>query len=160
MNLNRCPGEAFSLIEITLAIGVAAISLVTIFALLPLGVQTNQRSIEQTASADILSDVTADLRATPVTSPRGGATSSPQFRVAIPAAGSTGAPTTLFFNSAGQSADSLQTDSRYRVIVTFLSNGSAARTATFANLKVIWPAPAMVENAEGSAEIFAALDRN
>jgi len=160
MNVNRCRRHAFSLIEVTLAIGVAAISLLTIFALLPLGVQTNQRSIEQTASADILSSVAADLRATPVTSPKGGATSSPQFHIAIPAAGSTGTPTTLFFNSVGQSADSLQTDSRYRVIVTFLANDGGTSTATFANLKVIWPAPAMVESAEGSAEIFAALDRN
>ena len=160
MTVNRCRRHAFSLIEVTLAIGVAAISLLTIFALLPLGVQTNQRSIEQTASADILSAITEDLHATPVTSPRGGATSSPQFHIAIPAAGSTGVPTTLFFNSVGQSADSLQTDSRYRLTVTFLPNGGRTSTATFANLKVIWPAPAMLENAEGSAEIFAALDRN
>jgi type II secretory pathway pseudopilin PulG len=160
MNLNRCRRQAFSLIEVTLAIGIAAISLVTIFALLPLGVQTNQRSIEQTASADILSVVAGDLHATPVTIPRGGATISPQFHIAIPAAGSTGTPATLFFSSAGQSADSLQPDSRYRLTVTFLSNGGATKTATFANLKVTWPASAVVENAQGSAEIFAAFDRN
>jgi uncharacterized protein (TIGR02598 family) len=160
MSANRCRRQAFSLIEVTLALGVAAISLVTIFALLPLGVQTNQRSIEQTASADILSAIAGDLRATPVTSPRGGATTSPQFHIAIPAAGSTGPPATLFFNSAGQSAGSFETDSRYRLTVTFLPNGGTTNTATFANLKVTWPASAVVENAPGSAEIFAAFDRN
>ena len=160
MNANRCCCQAFSLIEVTLAIGVAAISLVTIFALLPLGVQTNQHAIEQTASADILSAIAGDLRATPVTSPRGGATTSPQFHIVIPAAGSTDTPATLFFNSAGQAADSLQTNSRYRLTVTFLPNGGTTSTATFANLKITWPASAVVENAQGSAEIFAAFDRN
>ena len=77
---------SFSLVEVALALGVAAVSLLVIFSLLPIGLQTNQRSIEQTVSADILSAVAADLRATPVTSPRGGATTSTQFGMSIPAA--------------------------------------------------------------------------
>jgi len=151
--------RAFSLVEVTLALGVAAISLLVIFSLLPIGLQTNQRSIEQTASADILSAVAADLRATPGTSPRGNAASSTQFAINIPAAGSTGT-TTLFFNSTGQSATSQQADSRYRMNVTFVANGGGAKTATFADLKVTWPAGAAVANAQGSAEMFAAFDRN
>lgn len=151
--------HAFSLVEVTLALGVAAISLLVIFSFLPVGLQTNQRSIEQTASADILSAVAADLRATPVTSPRGGATTSTQFSISIPDAGSTGT-TTLFFNSAGQSIASQQSDSRYRITVTFLSSGGGAKTATFADVKVTWPAGAAIANAQGSAEMFAAFDRN
>jgi uncharacterized protein (TIGR02598 family) len=155
----RAQRHAFSLVEVTLALGVAAISLLVIFSLLPIGLQTNQRAIEQTASADILSVVAADLRATPVTSPRGGAATSTQFAIGIPAAGSTGT-TTLFFNVAGQAATSQQADSRYRVTVTFVSNSGGAKTATFADLKVTWPAGAAVANAQGSAEMFAAFDRN
>ena len=151
--------HAFSLVEVTLALGVAAVSLLVIFSLLPIGVQTNQRSIEQTASVDLLSAVAADLRATPVTTPRGGATTSTQFGINIPAAGGTGS-TTLFFNSAGQSSTSQQSDSRYRMTVTFPSTGGGAKTATFVDLKVTWPAAAAIANAQGSAEIFAAFDRN
>jgi uncharacterized protein (TIGR02598 family) len=149
----------FSLVEVTLALGVAAISLLAIFGLLPIGLQTNQRAIEQTASADILSTVAADLRATPATNPRGSATTSTQFGISIPAGGSTGT-TTLFFNGAGQSASSQQSDSRYRVTVTFVSNGGGAKTATFADLTVTWPAAAPTTSAQGSAEMFAAFDRN
>jgi uncharacterized protein (TIGR02598 family) len=151
--------SSFSLVEVTLALGVAAISLLVIFSLLPIGLQTNQRSIEQTASADILSAVAADLRATPVTTPRGNATISRQFGINIPAAGSTGT-TTMFFNSAGQSATSQQSDSRYRATITFVSNGGGPKTATLADLKVTWPAGAAIADAQGSAEIFAAFDRN
>ena len=150
--------KGFSLVEVTLALGVAAVSLLVIFSLLPIGLQTNQRAVEQTASADILSAVAADLHATPVTSPRGAAATSTQFGISIPPAGSTGT-TTLYFNSAGQSAASLQPDSRYQLTVTFLSNGGG-RTATFADLKITWPAAASVANAQGTAELLAAFDRN
>jgi hypothetical protein len=150
---------SFSLVEVTLALGLAAVSLLVIFSLLPIGLQTNQRSIEQTASADILSAVAADLRATPATNPRGNATTSTQFGISIPAAGSTGT-TTLFLNSAGQSATSPQSDSQYRMTITFVSDGGGAKTATLADLKITWPAGAAVTNARGSAEMFAAFDRN
>jgi uncharacterized protein (TIGR02598 family) len=151
--------NAFSLVEVTLALGVAAVSLLVIFSLLPIGLQTNQRSIEQTVSVDILSAVAADLRATPVTNPRGSVATSTQFGITIPAAGSTGT-TTLFFNSVGQSFTSQQTDSRYRMTITFVSNGGGTKTATFADLKVTWPASAAVANAQGAAEMFEAFDRN
>jgi uncharacterized protein (TIGR02598 family) len=151
--------SGFSLIEVALALGVAAICLVAIFSLLPIGLQTSHRAIEQTVSADILSELIADLHATPVTSPRGNAATSIQLGIPIPAAGSTGA-TTLFFNSARQSATSQQSDSRYRVTITFLPNGGGAKRATFADLKVTWPAAAAITNAQGSAETFAAFDRN
>jgi uncharacterized protein (TIGR02598 family) len=159
MKAHARSAAGFSLVEVTLALGVASTSLLVIFSLLPIGLQTNQRAIEQTASADILSALAADLRATPVTTPRGGAATSTQFGISIPAAGSTGT-TTLFFNSAGQSSTSQQSNSRYRVTVTFVSNGGSARTATFADLKVTWPAAASVANAQGTAEMFAAFDRN
>jgi len=150
--------SAFSLVEVTLALGAAAVSMLVIFSLLPIGLQTSQRSIEQTTSADILSAVVADLRATPATTPRGNATISTQFEISIPAAGNTGA-TTLFFNSAGQSANSQQSDSRYRLTLTFVSTGGA-KSATMANLQITWPAGAAVTNAQGFAEMFAAFDRN
>jgi uncharacterized protein (TIGR02598 family) len=153
--------RGFSLVEVTLALGVAAISLLAIFALLPVGVKTNQIAIEQTASTDVLSAVAADLRATPVTNPRGGATTSPRFAITIPGnpvAGSTSM--TLFFTTEGRFSTTLDANSRYRLTITFLPNGSGARTATFVDLKATWPAPAAVTNASGAAEMFVALDRN
>jgi uncharacterized protein (TIGR02598 family) len=154
----------FSLVEVTLALGVAAISLLAIFTLLPVGVQTNQRAIQQAGSVDILSAVAADLRATPVTNPRGSAATSLQFGIGIPA-NPVGAATTttLFFNSEGQASASLQQNSRYQLTITFLPNDpgiAPARTATFVDLKMTWPAAASVANAQGAAEMFVALDRN
>jgi Tfp pilus assembly protein PilV len=153
--------NAFSLVEVTLALGVAAVSLLAIFALLPVGVKTNQVAIEQTASTDVLSAVTADLRATPVTTPRGGGTTSPRFGIAIPANPvRANIKTTLYFTTEGQFSTTLAPASRYCVSITFLPNSTGARAATFAHLNATWPAPAAPANAEGGAEVFVALDRN
>ena len=161
MSLSTRPANAFSLVEVTLALGVAAVSLLAIFALLPVGVKTSQVAIEQTASTDVLSAVAADLRATPVTTPRGGAATSPRFGIAIPP-NPVGANTitTLYFTSEGRFSTTLAPASRYRVSVTFSTNGAEARTATFGHLDATWPAPATPINAEGTAEMFVALDRN
>ena len=166
--------HAFSLVEVTLALGVAAISLLAIFALLPVGVKTNQIAIGQSASTDVLSAVIADLRATPVTVPRGGATPSPRFAISIPANPvSTITTGALFFDSEGRCATDVSgttspdgsgwtppLQARYRMTISFLPNGTGTRTATFVDLKATWPAAASIANAGGTAEIFVALDRN
>jgi uncharacterized protein (TIGR02598 family) len=150
----------FSLVEVTLALGVAAISLTAVFALLPIGLQTSHSATEQTASSDILAAVIADLRATAPTSPRGNSATSAQFSITIPG-NSGGAPSaaTLYFDREGGVLPSAN-GSRYRLTVTFLSNGGGSRTATFADLKMTWPAVAEPATALGSAEAFVALDRN
>lgn len=153
---------AFSLVEVTLALGVAAFSLIAIFGLLVTGTQTNHTAIEQTASSDILTAVAADLRATPKTTPPGGAATSPQFSISIPA-NPVGATTTstLYFNAQGRSSTTLKTDSRYLLTVNFLPTGSGTRTATFVDLKMTWPAAAATTGANtGAAETFVALNRN
>ena len=161
MSLATWRTKGFSLIEVTLALGVAAVSLLAIFALLPVGVKTNQVAIEQTASISVLSAISADLRATPPTTPRGGAATSPLFSIAIPANPVGGKITkTLYFTTEGQFSTTLTPASRYCVSITFLPNGARARTATFAHLTAAWPAAAALPNAEGTSEWFVALDRN
>jgi type II secretory pathway pseudopilin PulG len=54
---------AFSLVEVTLALGVAAFCLVTVLGLLPTSLKTQQSSIQQTTATQIISTIFADLRA-------------------------------------------------------------------------------------------------
>jgi uncharacterized protein (TIGR02598 family) len=145
--------NAFSLVEVTLALGVAAVALIAIFGLLVTGTQTNHTAIEQSASSDILTAVAADLRATPKTN-----TTSTQFGISI------GTDATLYFNAAGQSSTILASDSRYLLTIKFPPNGGG-RTATWVHLRMTWPAAANPSPSPGtpgpsSAETFVALDRN
>ena len=160
MNLLQSVRSGFSLVEVTLALGVAAISLIAIFSLLPVGLQTTHNATEQTASSEILAAVVADLRATPRTSPRGGSAISTQFGINVPGnTGGSAGPLTFYFTSEGQVSPSATNTSRYRLTITFPDNGGR-RTATFVDLKMTWPAAADPVNASGSAEMFTALDRN
>src|ERR1700737_1955387 len=76
MNKQTHSTAAFSLVEVTLALGVAAFCLIAILGLLPAGLNTNQTSTRQTTANGILSSIVADLRATPTTS-----TTSTQFGI-------------------------------------------------------------------------------
>ena len=53
----------FSLVEVTLALGVAAICLLALLALLPVASKTQQTSIQQTTANQIISQIDAVLRA-------------------------------------------------------------------------------------------------
>src|SRR5882724_3234050 len=64
-NTKRSPAETagFSLVEVTLALGVAAFCLVTVLGLLPTSLKTQQSSIQQTTANQIISTIFSDLRA-------------------------------------------------------------------------------------------------
>jgi type II secretory pathway pseudopilin PulG len=157
--------HAFSLVEVTLAIGVAAFCLLAVFGLMPIGVQTNRNATSQTAAANIMAAVIADLRATPKTAGTWTGTSS-QFCIPL------GTSTTLYFDNEGQCSTDLAgstgpcpgvawdpaLQTRYRANITFPSTGNL----TYADLKLTWPAPAdpATTTPSGSVEMFAAFDRN
>jgi len=147
MSLWNRKTSAFSLVEVTLALGVAAFCLIAVFGLLPVGVQTNRNATSQTAGTNIIAAVAADLRATPTTS-----TTSSEFGITF------GTNATLYFDSAGQASTSLGLNSRYRLSVTW--NGSSA--LRYADLRVTWPAAAdpTTTTPSGYVESFAAFDRN
>jgi uncharacterized protein (TIGR02598 family) len=147
MRFRNYKSAAFSLIEVTLALGVAAFCLIAVFGLMPVGVQTNRNATSQTAATNIIAAVVADLRATPTTNP-----TSSQFGITF------GTDLKLYFNNAGQAATSLGADSRYRLKITW--NGSAG--LRYADLKITWPAAVdpTTTTPSGSAETFAAFDRN
>jgi hypothetical protein len=166
---------AFSLVELTLAIGLAAFCLITVFALVPIAVLTNRNSTSETAATNIMALTVASLRAgttaafdigiTIPTDP----TALPQFNPpdVVPCSGghtSASSQTRYFVDSQGGPALSFSSTSLYRLIVTFVKNPTATATtgAMYVNVKVTWPAaidPCVV-TPTGSVETFAALDRN
>jgi uncharacterized protein (TIGR02598 family) len=170
--------SAFSLVELTAAIGIAAFCLIGVFGLIPIGVQANRNATSQTRATNILSSVVSDLRATGVPRPTPSPTPSVLYCITLPASGTFNtAVQTRYFDSEGQcscdsagsqrpnwlSGDCSNTWSpplqvRYRLSVTF---PSASSGLTYADLKVTWPAPIdpATTTPSGSVEIFAALDR-
>jgi uncharacterized protein (TIGR02598 family) len=144
--MKRANHSGFSLVEVTLAIGIAAFCLIAVFGLIPVGVQTNRNATSQTAATNIIASVIADMRATT-------SSISPQYGITF------GSSKTLYFDGAGQFATSLGTNSRYRARITFPPSQAGL---SYADVKVTWPAPVdpAVGAPSGSVEMFAAFDRN
>jgi uncharacterized protein (TIGR02598 family) len=144
--MNRQSNRAFSLVEVTLALGIAAFCLLAVFGLMPVGVQTNRNAISQAAATNIVTAVTADLRATPKNS-----NTSLQYHITF---GTN--PLPMYFDGAGQVATTLGTNSRYQLNITW----SGSTRLRYADIRVSWPAAASPTNSQGSVETFAAFDRN
>lgn len=152
----------FSLVEVTLALGVAGFCLLAVFALLPMGVQTNQTAFSQTAATTILSDVAADVRVASQGAPN--SVTSPLYGIVIPASGGTNTqPKILYFDGQGGFSTTIQPASRYRLAVTFPAPSSNAPYATCAYIKISWPAAvdatSSPANAAGLIETVAAFGR-
>ena len=146
--------QGFTLVEVTLAIGVVGFALIAVFGLLPVGIQSSQTAIEQTTVNGILSSVVTDLRSTPRESGV-----SERYKITIPNDPTSGqVEQVLFFDGDGQWGTSVGLNSRYRMGVTFLP-ADHANGATRVALKMTWPAGAEPENATGSVRSFTAFIR-
>src|SRR5438552_6481717 len=67
---HRSPASsAFSLAEVAIALGVAAFCLVAVLGMLPVGLKTQQASIQQTTANEIMAAILNDLRADVVLPP-------------------------------------------------------------------------------------------
>jgi uncharacterized protein (TIGR02598 family) len=60
--MRRDSNWGFSLIEIVLALGIISFALLSVIALLPIGIITNRVSVEETRASHILTAVESDLR--------------------------------------------------------------------------------------------------
>ena len=161
--------DGFSLVEVTLALGIAAFCLIAVFGLIPVAALTNRNATSQTRATNITAAVIADLRATPKTN-------SASLQFAIPFFTTN---TTRYFdsqaqcscNSTGSQRPNTHTrppncsltwspalQPRYRLTITW----SGSTSLPYADLKVTWPAEVdpTTTTPSGSTEMFAAFDRN
>jgi type II secretory pathway pseudopilin PulG len=176
--ISRHHSAAFSLVEVTLALGVAAFALVAIFGLLPVGLNSNLASINQTTAASLATRISADLRKAQTV---GTVLTSPFYQIPIPKAGAPNTMRTVFLRLDGSAAQSstptlidkdadVTQSPRYRVTVYFYPpqnvSGVVQRTATMARILITWPAivdktaATPPKNYSGSFETVVALDLN
>jgi uncharacterized protein (TIGR02598 family) len=174
----RHKSSAFTLIEVTLALGITAFCLVPLLGMLPIGMNMDHAAIEQTTANAIMSAVAADLRAAAPTVPSGQATATEQFAIPIPAnstlATSSPTATSLYFTVEGECAQPNAAfpdpteGAHYLLTIQFCENAPPAnetnettsRAATFAMLEVSWPSAVPAAQAAGKVQMFVALNRN
>ena len=164
LNMKRHLHEtaAFSLVEVTLAMGIAAFCLITIMALLPVTLKTQQAGIQQTTANTICSQIVADLSAAQRLPP---GQQSKQFDLRGHWA-EAGTPDVLFFAKDGTfmpgstNQTNAPADSVFRATITYLQ--PPVETTSLADITVSWPAqvnPSAGGVPAGKVETFAAINR-
>jgi type II secretory pathway pseudopilin PulG len=148
---------AFSLVEVTLALGVAAICLVAMLGLLPTNLKTQQNSVRQTTANQVVSQISSVLRAD-VRLPPGQANKvcpdPPDPNVPCNWGDLHGhwlqvaAPDTMYFTNEGKQTGNLNgdppADAVFRAKITYRLPPS--ETTSIADITVSWPAAVDPDN--------------
>jgi len=167
---------AFSLVEVTLALGVVVFCLVTILGLLAVGINSTHSSTVQTSAANILTAVASDLEAAPNVTPsytpasakgtintggHGVSLVTPLYGIQLPVNGVAATkPYTLYIGENGQTtASAASALYQLNVWITAYNNSAPVHQETFARLLITWPAAAAYSNAPGYVESVVAINR-
>ena len=162
------PARAFSLVEATIALGIAVFCLVVIFGLLSVGVNMSSVSIEQTTATNLLAGIASDIRTAPKPLPTDGTT---VYHIKIPANAPPAASplrdvrpdaapldlTSKYLDACGRPVETAN-QARYQ-LGGWMRAGNG-RDATIACLRLTWPASAAPSNSAGRVETLVALERN
>ncbi|XHR27576.1 MAG: prepilin-type N-terminal cleavage/methylation domain-containing protein [Chthoniobacteraceae bacterium] len=141
--------RGFSLVEVSVAMGIAAVSLTSILGLLPIGSSSTRNAIEQTRAASIAKVIVSDLRNA------ASGSASPLYNF-TPASAS-GSSVLYFSDDCFSHSTTVTASSRFRATVTFPTSSGGVVNA---NVLLSWPAAAAPTQASGSYEVFTMLGAN
>ena len=150
------------MIEVTLAIGVAAFCLIAVMGLLPVAIKMQQASVQQTKANAIISQISSDLLADVRLPPGQASKAQGDWANLHGRWAQVATPDVLYFtNDAKQTGyqGTAPADATFRATITYLF--PPTQTTSLADIKVTWPAqvdPATGTPA-GSVEIFIAINR-
>lgn len=146
--------SAFSLVEVVIAIGVAAFCLIALIGLIPMGVKSVKSTYSQTSASELLEAVSLDLRNTPI-----GSNTTPSYAITLPTFNTPNATAnaTLYLDENGVTySSSANLNAQYGATL-FLSNSSSY--ATTAQIQITWPATVPPSSAIGSLETVTTIIR-
>ncbi|SRR6266496_1717184 len=156
---------AFSLVEITLALGVAAFALLAILGMLPTGLKIQQTSIQQTTANEIISQIFSDLRADVRLPPGQASKAGGEWQNLHGRWRDAATPDTLYFTNEAKQTGTINgsppANAVFRAKITYYTPPTPGYTTSLAYINVSWPAqvdPATAMPA-GSVKTFVAVNR-
>ncbi len=158
--------DAFSLVEIVIALGVAAFCLLAVMGMLPIGLKTQQASVKQTTANSIISQIEGKLRSATRVPPGQEDRTDSKWLLHPHTGGGPWDPTpdTLFFTNEGNSVGSaITSDSIYRATITYFQPPTPGYSTSLADITVSWPPQFDPTNPAsvllGKVETFIAINR-
>ena len=166
----------FSLVEVTLALGVAAICLITMLGLLPTGIKTQQSGIQQTTANQIISQLSSFLRADVRLPPGQTSKACPDDPPDADCDWSNlnnhwrdvATPDTMYFTNEGKPTgtvsqpNNIPANAVFRAKIMYYSPPTPEYTTSLASIRVTWPAAADPDNngvPAGSVTTMLAVNR-
>ena len=175
MKIRKRSTSAFSLVELTVALGVIGFCLLTIIGLLAVGINSTHSSTVQTSATNILTAVTSDLEAVPNITPsytpasaKGSvaqpsrSSGSPVYGLYLPAGGAGATSTYKFYVGDNGLTNSSAAASLYQVNIWITASNTSANPPhqeTFARVLITWPAVAPYTSPQGFVENVVAINR-
>jgi len=156
---------AFSLVELTLALGVGAFCLVALLGTLPVGLKSQQVAVQQTTSNAIISQIVTFLRADVRLPPGQADKVQGEWSNLKGHWAQVATPDTLFFTNEGnlsKANSAIPADAAFRARITYYSPPSLGYTTSLADVTVSWPAqvdPTTGGTPAGTVETFVAVNR-
>ena len=165
------PNSAFSMIEVVLALGVAAFCLIAVMGLLPVGLKTQQGSVNQTKANAIISQIIDDLRADVRLPPGQASKAQGQWANLHGHWAAVAQPDTLWFTNDGDQTGNVNGTAPpgavFAATIKYLAPPTV--TTSIAKITVAWPAASVsidpntqevdLTKTAGSIDTFAAVNR-
>jgi type II secretory pathway component PulJ len=159
--------SAFSLAEVVLALGVAALAFIAVLGMMPVGLKTQQASASQTKANAVISQIVDDLRAD-IRLPPGLEAKSQEGTAGLGLHGqwaNRATPSTIYFTNDGKqtpphsvNVSPAPADAVFRATITYLFPPTA--TTSIAKITVSWPAAQSdLTKVAGSIDMFTAANR-
>lgn len=139
------PTAAFSLVEVAVALGIAAFGLISIFSLLPTGINSSQDAVRATIAADLATAIVSDMQSARLNG------SSTIYGLTPDAAQTE----SIYLRDDGRIATegAAKADYRAGVVVSPSTNTKISQV----RVRIGWPAQST--NPGNSFEVVTALDR-
>lgn len=157
---------AFSLVEIVIALGVAAFAFVAVLGMLPVGLKVQQASVQQTKANGVISQIVDFLRADVRLPPGQAKKAQGEWAKLNDHWQAQAVPDTLFFTNDGDQTGFVAQGTSppapagavFRATITYLFPPTA--TTSIAKITVSWPAAQSdLTQVAGSIDMFAAVNR-
>jgi len=152
--------SGFSLIEVTIALGITAFCLTTLMGLIPAGIRSNRSAHEKHTAAEVAGLLISDL----LSAPNGVQQSVDGLK--IPDAGNSNNTTVqqVYYSEMADAngnhfSSSRTGDSRYLLSITMSPPDANQMYATNVYIRISWPAAAS-GIPEGALEVYTVLNRN
>jgi len=150
--------RAFSLVEVTLALGVMVFALFGLVGLIPIGLDTQRCSIQQTAATNIATAIVSDLRQTPPPPQANDTNSSAWISQTYGVDISSRSEQTFFLDAQGSLLPSADRASYRAVVLLRQAPTEQPRIATVGRITIGWPAS--TPKSMDSVCVLIALDKN